>query len=205
MTKDIPIIFSGPMVRALLDGRKTMTRRLAWHGVKASRGFPEGMMRASPWQNVKPGYRLWVRENYAPRYFDGGKHGYAADWSESSADVVPRPKWTPCIHMPRTASRLTLIVTATKIEPLLDISDDDALAEGCKGWDTIGKEIGPARDLGDGWSMQQHGEYVSPAGEFQILWSKLHPDWDGFSSPELVALSFRAVKANIDAPEASGA
>ena len=189
--KDIPIIFSGPMVRAIDDDLKTKTRRIAY---QARRGF-EG--RKNPlidgtWTRIQPGDRLWVRENAKLRSI-GPAPGevsimYQADADQMSADIVDRfikPEqknplkltgWTPSIHLPRWASRLTLIVTATKREPLQAISIADAIAEGI-----------PA---------------TAPIGAFADLWRKLHgpKSWD--ENPEVVAISFRTIKANIDSEEA---
>lgn len=146
-----PILFSAPMVRALLDGTKTQTRRV----VK----LPEGTshVHVDPGGTVfgpgpyiiatlasgeghprircpygKPGDRLWVREAFAPRYFDDGKPGYRADWDGRAADLVREPKWKPSIHMPRELSRITLEITDVRVEGLQDISDEDARAEGCQ-------------------------------------------------------------------------
>jgi hypothetical protein len=175
---DLPIIFSGPMVRALLAGRKTMTRRLAkregrWHN------------RASPWVRVKPGDRLWVRENISQRPLPSILTGeptnaIVAAYEADDEDVVESmgfnlvPWWKgggtlPCIHMPRWASRLTLVVTATKLEPLQDITEEDARAEG-----------------------------VEDPEAFERLWSELHgaKSWKG--NPEVVALSFDVHKANFE-------
>lgn len=123
---DIPIIFSAPMVRALLAGRKTMTRRLAWREGRLST-ISEGMDIPSPWQKVRPGDRLWVRENMKWSEFKDCWL-YSADEAEVSLDADdPRiakmigwahhreQDYCPSIHMPRWASRLTLIVTAAKI------------------------------------------------------------------------------------------
>lgn len=83
--KEYPIIFSAPMVRALLEGRKTQTRRLA----------------SSPLAKVQPGDRLWVRESFHP------EGTYMADHPGDARSMG----WKPSIHMPRSASRLTLHVT----------------------------------------------------------------------------------------------
>lgn len=205
MSRDIPIIFSAPMVRALLDGCKTMTRRPAWRlPGKAGRrqrrdpSWPPGMW-PSAWQNREPGDRLWVQETWAKTRvspiistIDNPWTVYAA--CDNRTDYGG--PWRSAAQMKRADSRLTLVVTATKVEPLLDISEADARAEGCTGWHN--STPGPVCNLGEGWTMQQCGELVSPAGEFQMLWSKLHPEWDGYSSPEVVALTFTVHKQNID-------
>ena len=155
---DHPIIFSGPMVQALLAGRKTQTRRLAW---REEPGFATPMFgdtpvrhsgRPSPWQKVTPGDRLWVRESghllreaYDSNPAQGDLYRDAGFQHTVDGAIVPaRPydaslsEWVddcqranrPSIHMPRWASRLTLIVEAVKIERLQDISHKDAEAEG---------------------------------------------------------------------------
>ncbi len=158
MTADAerPILFSGPMVRALLAGTKTQTRRVVkpqppglWmkpetavitdhHGRWAfSRIAPNGMAVAWPRgsESIKcpygiPGDTLWVREAFAPRYFDDGSSAYRADWNARGEDVVPEPKWKPSIHMPRWASRITLRVTDVRVQRVRKISERDAQAEG---------------------------------------------------------------------------
>ena len=97
---------------------------------------------------------------------------------------------------PRVRSRLTLIVEAVKIESLLAISEDDARAEGFEAGQ-LNDGFGP-RDFGGGCTIESPGTYASAAGMFQITWAKLHPEWGGYSSPDVVAVSFRVVKANID-------
>lgn len=174
---DRPIIFSAPMVRALLEGRKTMTRRLA----------------TSPLRKVQAGDRLWVRENFSGDYYwnftppaqwGPSKFWYWADGSPEDGDwTKPRPS----IHMPRWASRITLIITDTKRERLQDISDIDALAEGIQET-TFWRDEHP------------------PGICFSVLWDALHGDATAWSAnPDVVALSFRVIQANIDAPEALAA
>lgn len=204
MTRDLPIIFSAPMIRALLEGRKTMTRRLAWQ--KAHRKANEPATRASTWTRVQPGDRIWCRENI--RLISQGPNttigiNYRADGDMGNVhffDVnqhkLKRIGTTPCIHMPRWASRITLIVTAVKREPLQAISEKDATAEGC------------IEDWADGLPVW----YVAGAGMprhmptgakcFRWLFESLHGPEVWNANPEVVALTFRVIKANIDAPEA---
>ena len=93
--------------------------------------------------------------------------------------------WRPSIHMPRWASRLTLIVTATKIERLQKIANADAIAEGC----------GVSLDH----PTPERTREPFPVEAFKTLWMKLHgaDAWD--DNPEVVALTFTVHKANIDA------
>ena len=152
---DRPIIFSAPMVRAILEGRKTQTRRVAklnasgrvarggknWHC-----GDPKAW-EASPYG--APGDRLWVRETWKGPFFAEDEAEDVNDLSvfeipdrcEYKADGGPTPeyidaddnlvcKWRPSIYMPRWASRITLGITGVRVERLQGISADDADAEG---------------------------------------------------------------------------
>jgi len=198
---DRPIIFSAPMVCALLDGRKTMTRRLAWRDAEPNAGIPV----ATIWQKVQPGDRLWVRENFCfLGTCDPGFLSFQATYPDdipAGIENVPADihdagyRWTPCIHMPRRLSRLTLIVTGTKTERLQDISAADAEAEGIPTHvveHTFRKCYRDAVERG-----AKRVEY------FRALWIKLHAaeSWD--ANPEVAAISFRVVKANIDHAEAA--
>jgi hypothetical protein len=104
--KEHPILFSPPMVRAILEGRKTQTRRSIEN------------KRCGNWG---AGHRLWVRETYACE--DKG-YVYLADGKYGAT------RWVPNIFMPRIASRITLEVTEIRVQRLQDISGEDALAEG---------------------------------------------------------------------------
>ena len=149
--KERPILFSGAMVRAILDGRKTQTRRV----VKAE--IPEqlthvrrltnangdegavitehpdmraGQLAASVWCPYgKVGSRLWVREaHYVERAPSEGETGFIL--YKATDHEAPVSKWRPSIHMPRWASRILLEVVGVRVERLNDISEDDAKAEG---------------------------------------------------------------------------
>ena len=259
---DRPIIFSGPMVRALLDGRKSQTRRVLklekyaetlagysstgrlvnyygdhrvglefvcdTHGLWNPDTNPDG---SSGWcvpisYSVRD--RLWVREAWRIPYMDNiyspsdiAAHaieaGYSSPWSaiEYMADGE-RVNWKPVfgdpgrirtgMHMPRWASRLTLIVTDVRVQRLQDISEQDALAEGVR---RIGAEYisrgSKAWDDGPNFYAAdvEFGSLNAPtaAGAYQMLWDCLNADrgygWD--TNPWVVALTFDVVKANIDA------
>lgn len=135
-----PILFSGPMVRAILEGRKTQTRRVVTKPVVLDwldQFLPEFV--AAPENHLCPygfaGDRLWVRETFAGDNLCGWV--YRAD--HPNADIKAGElddgeqslrRWVPSIHMPREASRLKLEVTGVRIERLQDISEADAKAEG---------------------------------------------------------------------------
>jgi hypothetical protein len=151
--KKRPILFSAPMVRALLDGSKTQTRRVVTPtpviDVRYAGGayIPTGkhgdlaidaphISLASPYG--QPGDRLWVRETWCHQWDDFT--GYQEDkffYRASTPDVqhvdgAEKSPWKPSIHMPRAASRITLEITGVRVERLQDISEADAVAEGVK-------------------------------------------------------------------------
>jgi hypothetical protein len=174
---DYPIIFNGPMVCALLDGRKTQTRRAS----------------GPQWQKVKPGDRLWVRETWQQpalcevqyRATDTTRIGH---WHPACGP------WRPSNQMPRWASRLTLTVTGVKVERLQAISEDDARAEGIS--------VLPFQDQADpsAWWQSGPGENQarSASASFRRLWKLLYyaPSWD--ANPEVVAFTFKVDRRNID-------
>lgn len=119
--KERPILFSAPMVRAILDGRKTQTRRVAKPDAKENEHkCPHGERRD----------RLWVRETFAP--VSGGAI-YRAD-GERQPGSCCGCAWKPSIFMPRVLSRITLEITEVRVQWLQEISEEDALAEGCSRW-----------------------------------------------------------------------
>lgn len=133
--KERPILFNAPMVRALLDGTKTQTRRVCKVAEATALSYvvdcgncqfgdEEGYVRfSSPYG--QPGDRLWVRESVADI---GGRLTYRADTDDGAHCMVKR--WTPSIHMPRWASRILLEIVSVRVERLNDIREADARAEG---------------------------------------------------------------------------
>ena len=151
---DRPILFSAEMVRAILEGRKTQTRRVVkpqpteggLHWVTACGGdfaawqdacllLDEHSEDGGPCQRTcpygKPGDFLWVREAHAISANPDLKPWYRLDHEEARSSG-PRVdvKWRPSIHMPRWASRITLRITDIRVEHLHNISEEDAKAEG---------------------------------------------------------------------------
>lgn len=158
--KEHPILFSGAMVRAILVGRKTMTRRVmkpqpkgAPDNVRAIEVIAAEMLAGDCCPYGQPGDRLWVRETWRPAYdanlfccveyrADGTRRKPALgalteDQGHRFADDCPddpdlNVKWRPSIFMPRWACRLVLEVTAVRVERLQDITEEDADAEGLR-------------------------------------------------------------------------
>lgn len=147
--KEKPILFSTPMVKAILDGRKTMTRRVV------KKFEDNGFMILEPDPSYcpygQPGDRLWVRETWRPAYdkelyccvefrsnasrIKPAAGSLSEDQGHRFADDCPdvpsiHAKWRPSIHMPRWASQITLEITGVRVERVQDISEQDARDEG---------------------------------------------------------------------------
>lgn len=221
---DKPIIFSGPMVRALLDGRKTQTRRVlkpqpgpgmnligiyapALTAVFADDG-PDDF--TAPLRFM-PGDHLWVKETGWERcertsrmMRDGADTWepfyYDAD-GIASYEHEQFAKWgfkrRPSIYCPRWASRLTLVVTDVRVQRVQDISKDDAIAEGV--------ECDPL--TGAYWGVEGSGLggatplYRDASLAFHRLWDSIN-DKRGYgwaTNPWVVALRFDVHQRNIDA------
>jgi hypothetical protein len=138
--KERQILFKPEMVNAILEGRKTQTRRVVKKPALPDlveylyEDFTEGWLECCPYGKV--GDRLFVREAWsiAEKKFDPevSRIVYRADGVDPLPDATGRARWRPSIHMPRAASRLTLEVTEVRIERLHDISEEDARAEGVR-------------------------------------------------------------------------
>ncbi|MDQ5977252.1 MAG: hypothetical protein QG602_224 [Verrucomicrobiota bacterium] len=221
---DRPIIFSAPMVRALLDGRKTQTRRVLGNSgpgrgrsniFSAQIGWSDSYVldpgnanwreRDTPYA---PGDRLWVREAWRfdaewddcpPREFDGADAiHYEAD-GETRLHLWGNPftpgRLRPPIHMPRWASRLTLIVTDVRVQRVQEISEADAKAEGAD--DGFRQIVAP----GNCPEPRCDGVHYGPLWHFRDIWNSIHgPDaWD--ANPWVAAISFTVHRCNIDTME----
>jgi hypothetical protein len=222
--KERPILMSAPMVRAILDGTKTQTRRVV-KGLRADLvqkivpfvdrwGQPDVRADGRSATNGhcpmlcplgRVGERLWARETWAP-FHVGQKHDtpcpvddvedadaarYAADgrvWvchstgatgvaDDGGWEYAPH-KWRPSIHMPRWASRITLEVTDVRAQRLLDISEDDARAEGLQQTKDGRWLPGPCDD---------------PKWAFCCLWESIYGSDAFAANPWVWAVSFKKV------------
>lgn len=170
--KEHPILFSAPMVCAILEGRKTQTRRVA-KAPEDARHDRGGLAWYSPMQGqdtgiypkYQPGDRLWVRETWTND--PEGGFAYRATVDPNWLDLYSKGlSWRPSIHMPRWASRITLEVESVRVERLQDISEADARAEGVnKG---VFEYDCPARTCGKFWSEQTY------RNGFNILWDDIN-------------------------------
>jgi hypothetical protein len=196
--KERPILFSAPMVRALLSGTKTQTRRVVkpqpyadeqgnacWNGSNFGQDGRGPLFRslASPVPSSRtkrvhcpygaPGDRLWVRETWCSLTTG---FAYAADpiWSRA-----PGERWRPSIHMPRAASRITLEITGVRVERLQDISEPDAQAEGCA--------LECMTPTGDDSGSAIHGP-----GGYRALWESINGPGSWEANPWVWVVEFAA-------------
>tara|TARA_R100000306_G_scaffold62433_2_gene70105 strand:- start:1950 stop:2519 length:570 start_codon:yes stop_codon:yes gene_type:complete len=150
-----PILFNTEMVRAILDGRKTQTRRIikpSFHmeQIDGELFFEDHWgeyLEAKDVSLIRKGDTLWVRETVA--FEDGLKHAKQM-WAMGQSveyyfktDCSPETGWTPSIHMPKCVARIFLKVTNVRIERVQDISLYDAQHEGCPLTDTNNFVISP--------------------------------------------------------------
>jgi len=142
-----PILFSTPMVQAILDGRKTQTRRIVKDSMlqeNENEFKEEEFLKATIKKPINKGDILWVRETWFPTRYDfkellqsgitslskGNIIKYKADNDyDPIKDCVGR-SWKPSIFMPKEACRIFLEVVDVRVERLQDISESDAIAEG---------------------------------------------------------------------------
>lgn len=215
-----PILFSAPMVRAILAGDKTQTRRILkpqppsdvgeiqsgfFHPTKIDRSGNEypgeqvcGAYSTDGQWGVKspyggPGARLWVRETWAPvSTFDPSPETGALYRADPIYDGMAsfEWRWRPSIHMPRWASRITLEVTGVRVERVQEINEVDARAEGVEEQVEI-----PGIERG------VHGDPIQPKNcsatnreRFAYLWSKINgPDsWE--ANPWVWVVEFKRVE-----------
>lgn len=199
--KEKPVLFGAEMVRAIMECRKTQTRRIinklngfgdiTEFKVSDTRGYDwtfrnkrmlwndlrhDELMAACPWG--KPGERLWVREAWQPWQLNGDPAVlYRADKAILPCEEASKYQvfaaelpWKPSIHMPRWACRLMLEITGIRVERIQDISEDDAIAEGCKA---------EYHEIPD--SPFSPGEIAGHSAfeDFASLWHEAYPDsWD---------------------------
>lgn len=229
---DRPIIFSGPMVQALLTGRKNQTRRILkpqppknarYTGIHFASDEPDSWFFNSPNGPSKArraheaGDHLWVREsgyqlgNAADECRE--RDGYEACGFRYAADgaAIYLPgmhpghdyeRRRPSIHMPRWASRLTLLVTDVRVERLQDISEEDARAEGAE-WAKVGS--GSFLRLREEWRFGDVASGPSARSAFTDLWNSIHGPDAWAANPWVAVITFRTIHANIDSVEAQAA
>ncbi len=215
------MIFNGEMVRAILDGRKTQTRRLLNKATGPSLSVdiaedPPGVAELSwlygdgPGYEVheriklvscpygKPGDRIWVRETWA----EAGARApelqlYRANYPEhvpSHYENLPPAeeiRWTPSIHMPRWASRILLEITDVRVERLNGISEAEAEAEG------IDMEaLADSQDCYD--CIADHNMTGRPTakGAFKYLWESIYGVDSWQANPWVWVIEFKRIEGD---------
>lgn len=216
------ILFNGDMVRAILGGRKTVTRRVLKTQPTLKDGFWQlggagwsarinsitpvaGHSLAGRCPYGKPGDRLWVRETWAP---GATQVMYRAECNPSYRP--PDGKWKPSIHMPRWASRILLEVTAVHVQRLQDITEEQAQAEGVMhdedrpeehDWRNNGKlcpkcaGTGLHNGIGSGGGVIfdiDCRECDTALKRFKHLWNSTGGDWD--ANPWVWVIEFKRIE-----------
>lgn len=213
--KETPILFIAPMVRAILDGRKTQTRRImkpqpqfltgrgnriyancdfkkSWEDIP---GTGEGSgLQDCPFGAVSD--RLWVRETWRPKTHNfptGWKYEYRAT---AEQDLTPTDgSWKPSIFMPRDACRIRLEITDIRVERLNDISEADAISEGIESFRPV---------PGDGFPETLYKRYSNVGGRpgdwithpelsFRSLWEKINGPVSWAQNPYVWVVKFKVV------------
>ncbi len=195
-----PILFSAPMVRALLDGSKTQTRR-AIKGVLGSNclvkkkatktkcGIHTHVLDAAdhglcPYGQpgdllyVRETHKAYTRDSFEPKVF----------YRATDGEVWPHIKWKPSIFMYRWMSRLTLKITDVRVERLQDISEDDAKAEGC------GNDEDPYWQ--PSYADPDSGGNPSFKLSYEYLWDSINGNWN--DNPWVWVVEFEVIHKNVD-------
>ncbi|MGA4742422.1 hypothetical protein ACPC5Q_03530 [Acinetobacter junii] len=202
--KERPILFSTPMVQAILSGQKTQTRRIVnkaptteinhrlialnngWNWQVDQQGIVPTMHREIDNPMVCPfgqvGDRLWVRETFASGLCT--KSGYAYRATHKAEDLeegwFETIKWTPSIHMPRTACRLILEITNIRIERLNDITSEDAKAEGF--------------DYSTHPSAIEMGYAIGAKTNFRVTWEQIYGQNEWNKNPWVWVVEFKVIQ-----------
>lgn len=192
--KEHPILFSAPMVRAILNSSKTQTRRAAKltcaAHVKETGGHrrwhpsdPEARL-ACPYG--QPGDRLWVREAWrvidlanclAPREITAAHRIW---FDADGPHEPPAGRYRPGMFMPRWASRILLEVTSVRVEKLQDISEADCVAEGC---------------LGGHGAISGYAYNATPYEHYHWLWNSINGKGEFEKNPFVWVIEFKRVTA----------
>lgn len=214
--KFIPILFSTPMVQAILEGRKKQTRRVVnpqpVDCSETHKHYAEAEWKNDPFTPSKiglqngrlycslcgvggikspygqPGDILWVRETFRPIEQDFGLPRFEYKATET---INLTDKWKPCIHMPKSACRIFLKVKSVRVERLQDISEEDAISEGVFYY---GEESGDYKNYlyndkyGDDWGV------ITAKESFQTLWESINGMQSWESNPFVWVIEFERIE-----------
>ncbi|EPP5809485.1 hypothetical protein ACUT0J_001830 [Vibrio vulnificus] len=215
--KVVPMIFNTEMVKALLDGSKTVTRRPLnitegwdlkdrkltkitsshpkkgkWGALVRKETFDDKYQHDIITAPCFVGDLIYVRETF--RLFNHSDECGCSDYCNCPPSGTPiylatcgddsESKWKPSIHMPRTASRLTLKVTDVRIERVQDISEEEAIKEGINKHHQLPAFKSPI------------GYHTSPAYAYEELWNSIYGNWD--ENPYIWVIEFEVIHQNVD-------
>ncbi|WP_374572602.1 hypothetical protein [Acinetobacter sp.] len=213
--KERPILFNGSMVKAILEGRKTQTRRVVKstliidqaefecgnrpHVTRSEPNLQHYVDTDCPYGQI--GDRLWVREAFMDLSGTGVEHrdsegklqkyAYAADCPKGSHGDESRKdfglKWKPSIHMPRSASRILLEITKIRVERLNSISRIDAAKEGLHQLPATGRYVINKGDQYFG------GASSNPIEVFSWLWEDISGSGSWGKNPWVWVVEFKVV------------
>lgn len=205
--KETGLMFKAPLVRAILSGQKTQTRRV----VKPQPAQGQGMVNAAycgdrhlwlrdgpcdetdpayEWRCPfgKPGDRIYVRETFAlhPQFADLAYRAEGEEFEDSDGALWV-PKWTPAIHMPKKLARIWLEITSVRVERLQSISKADAVCDG-------GLHQLPATGR---YVINQGDQYFGGANHdprelFQEIWESTGGDWA--ANPWVWVIDFKPLR-----------
>jgi len=219
-----PILFSTPMVQAIMEGRKTQTRRVV--KPQPSDNWMQNVFSLCPTYNMyrsngeqmfwlsdgkddeikcpygKPRDLLWVREtsiinkNSCRRFFVAD--GYHKSISEETGKPFPYEKVVPSIFMPKMAARIWLEITNIKVERLQDISAADAINEGVNFYDddVIGRCYKDYMGDASGYGNSDVDFHTThnPITSFQTLWQSINGEESWNANPWVWAIEFKTTK-----------
>lgn len=211
--KERPIIFSTPMVKAILENRKTQTRRIIKpqpkentirmyaeetidFSAKTDRWYAEYLDNGRQWTDSGTttcpygtiGDALWVRETFYECVNNNDRIHYAANRQPIQNTETRTYRKRPSIFMPRSASRITLEITDIRVQRLQEITEEDARAEGIAPLDEHKTNILTANE----WSKERIASlYIN---QFKSLWDSINAKRAPWASnPWVWALTFKRV------------
>lgn len=210
MTNFKPILFSTPMVQAILEGRKTMTRRICEYPISENETHGWSITETGAEYSIKGklsrpicrygkiGTILWVRETFA-NSLNKGEFCYKSD-TDNPIYLDKNWKWKPSLFMPKSACRIFLKITDIRVERLQDISEDDATKEGIELINhNCFKNYMQSKEWAYNNQNQNGFEMVEdPIGSFASLWSSINGEQSWNDNPWVWVISFEKIDKPTD-------
>jgi hypothetical protein len=172
-----PMLFSTPMVQALLNGTKTQTRRLVNGNIPIG-NFDETLKKSV----LKIGSIIWVRETFNTNYNDTG-FIYKADYKVPAKN---KHFWKPSLFMPKTACRIFLEVTDIRIERLNEISESDSIEEGIEYSTEFGYKLYSKNSF--------FSKHLSASDSYMSLWELINGQGSWKENPFVWVYTFKVVE-----------